>query len=300
MIISDLIDARILAELRRQGTFAGAARALRLPSTTVSRRVARMEERAGLRFYERTSRSVRITEAGEVAALHAEEMLEQANAAELTLDRLREKPAGCVAVSTPVIFGQAILAPVVATFLADYPACRLEVDLSDRHIDLIEDRFDVVVRVGPPADDRLIAKPVGVVFAGLYAAPDAPVPTCPEGLAHHPLGLLHPGTGQIPALTLATHGGRERTVDLAPRLVSMNPWLLMDVAVAGEMVVVLPDIVAAPAIEAGRLVRVLPDWHARRAPVHLAFTSRRLMRPAVRAFVDHAAVAIPDQLRRLR
>lgn len=246
MIIADLTDARILAELRRQGTFAGAARALRLPTTTVSRRVAKMEERAGLRFYERTSRSVRITEAGEVATVHAAEMLGQAQAAELTLDSLREKPVGCVAISTPVIFGQAILAPVVASFLARYSDCALDVDLSDRHIDLIEDRFDAVIRIGPPVDDRLIAKPLGVVFAGLYAAPGTPLPDCPEDLSALPLGLLHPGTAQAPVLTLGTRAGRELSVEIAPRLVTMNPWLLMDVALAGGLISVLPEIVAAP------------------------------------------------------
>ncbi|MEM8691966.1 MAG: LysR family transcriptional regulator [Pseudomonadota bacterium] len=297
MIIADLIDARILTELHKTGSFAGAARALRLPSTTVSRRVARMEDRTGLRLFERTSRRVQITEAGEVAARHAAQMLVEAETAEVSLDHLRGKPSGIVAVSTPVIFGQSILAPVAAQFLKQYPDCALEIDLSDQHVNLIEDRFDVVVRIGPPESEEIIAKHLGVVFAGLYRAASAPKPQNVKDLREAPLGLLHPGAAPTPELHLTSVKGAEKTLAASPALVAMNPWLLRDAAIESDLIVVLPDIVAAPAVTEGQLVRVLPDWYARRAPVHLAFTSRRFMRPAVRAFVDHAFATIPPRLK---
>lgn len=297
MIISDITDARILSALRACGSFTGAADVLRLPTTTVSRRVAKMEDRAGLRLFERTSRAVRITEAGTVAADHAIRMLSQAEAAELSIEALRDRPLGPVAISTPVIFGQAILAPVATGFLRAYPDCTLEIDLSDRHIDLVEDRFDAVVRIGPPESDEIIAKPLGVVFAGLYCSVKADVPKTIDELSGLPLGLLHPGLSQTPELRLTSSAGEERRLPVSPQLITMNPWLLREAALDGDMIVVLPDMVAKPAIEAGRLTRVLPDWSARRAPVHLAFTSRRLMRPAVRAFIDHAAKAIPPRLK---
>lgn len=297
MILSDLTDARILTTLRGTGSFAGTARALRLPTTTVSRRIAKMEERAGLRLFERSTRQVCITEAGEVAADHAAQMLQEAEAAELSIDHLRGAPAGRVALSTPVIFGQALLASVASGFLQAYPDCTLEIDLSDRHVDLIEERFDVVIRVGPPENDEIIVKPLGVVYANLYRAADLPAPEDPASLAKLPIGVLHAGFGPSPTLQLTSAQGRDTTLRVSPALVTMNPWLLREAALNSEMVVVLPDIVAAPAVEEGRLHRVLPDWHARRAPVHLAFTSRRLMRPAVRAFVDYAFEAIPPKLK---
>ncbi|MFQ6547460.1 LysR substrate-binding domain-containing protein [Aestuariibius sp. 2305UL40-4] len=296
MIIGDLIDARILTELRNRGSFNGAARALRLPTTTVSRRIAKMEERAGLRLFDRTSRSVRITEAGIVAAGHATEMLTQAEAADLSIDNLRERPAGLITISTPVIFGQASLGPIMTGFLRRYPECAFSVDLCDRHVDLVEECVDVAIRIGPPEDDEIIIKPLGVVFAYLYRSAAHPAPEDADQLGGLPIGLLHPGFGQAPSLVLTSATGHERDIPVAPRLVAMNPWLLQEAALDSDLVVVLPEIVAREAVADGRLRRVLPGWWVRRAPVNLAFTSRRLMRPAVRAFVDYAAEEVPQRL----
>ncbi|WP_299744370.1 LysR substrate-binding domain-containing protein [uncultured Tateyamaria sp.] len=296
MIISDLVDARILVELRQCGSFAGTARVLKVPTTTVSRRIAKMEERAGLRLFERTSRKVCITEAGEVAAHQAQRMVAAAETAELTIDGLRAVPSGTVSISTPTIFGQALLAPAAAGFLAAYPECALEVDLSDRHVDLIEERFDAVVRVGPPENDEIIAKPLGTVFASLFCGPKAAGCANLDDLATCPVGLMHPGMSATPSLHITSPEGHVHEVSVQPRMIAMNPWLLLETAVRSDLVVVLPDIVAAPAVADGALRRVLPGWHTRRAPVHLAFTSRRLMRPAVRAFIDHMSDVMPGQL----
>ena len=168
MIISDLTDARILAALADRDSFASAARALGLPPATLSRRVSVMEDRAGLRLFERSSRTVQITEAGTVAARQAQAMVHAAEAADLDIDGLRTGPSGQIRLSAPVIFGQALLAPAIAGFLDTHPDCSVTVDLSDRHVDLINERFDVVVRIGPPENDDIIVKPLGVVHASLY------------------------------------------------------------------------------------------------------------------------------------
>ncbi|MGP1397101.1 MAG: LysR substrate-binding domain-containing protein [Inquilinaceae bacterium] len=301
MIIQDLSDARILVELRDRLNFAEVARTLRIPAATVSRRLMRMETRAGVRLFDRTTRSVSATEAGRLAAGHAEKMLGEAEAVDLSLDTMRKTPVGTVRATTPVIFGQALLGPVVVAFLKAYPACDLAIDLSDRHADLVEENYDVAIRIGPPGDESLVVKPLGLVEAGLYRSPAMGPASAtiadPEALARAPVGLLHGGEGAKPMLKLTSANGHEACVPLTPRLVCMNPWLLRDVAVSSDLVVVLPGIIGDPAVRAGDLERVLPGWFARRVPIHLAFTSRRLIRPAVRSFVDLAARAIPDLLK---
>ncbi|GAB5467512.1 MAG: LysR family transcriptional regulator [Rhodospirillales bacterium] len=296
MILSDLVDARILVELRDRLSFAAVARALRMPPATVSRRVMRMEARAGVRLFERTTRSVAATEAGLLSAEHAARILGEVEAVDLSLAAMRAIPVGTVRLTTPTIFGQALLGPLVATFLARYPRCDLAIDLSDRHADLVDEAFDVAVRVGPPGEEALVARALGLVEAGLYCAPGRAVPGL-EALSSAPLGLLHPGAAREPTLALVSAAGEQRRLAVQPRLVTMNPWLLRDSAIASDLVVVLPTVVAMPEVDAGRLVQVLPNWFARRVPVHIAFTSRRLIRPAVRAFVDLAVEIIPALLK---
>ena len=302
MILADFTDARILVELRDCLSFAEVARRLHLPPATVSRRVMRMETRAGLRLFDRTTRSVNVTEAGDIAAGHAEQIIAEAGAVDLSFERMRDTPAGTVRLSTPVIFGQAILGPIATEFLRAYPSCDLSVDLSDRHVDLIEENYDVTVRVGPPNDEALVVRSLGTVCAGLYRsrgglAGRSAAPTTPEDLPAVPMGLLHGGTGRQPELTLVSATGDTRRVLVKPRLVCLNPWLLREAALSSDLVVVLPDIIAKTDVEDGRLQRVLPGWLARRVPVHLAFTSRRLVRPAVRAFIDLASERIRHALK---
>lgn len=298
MIIDDLTDAMILAEVRKRLSFIEAARHLKLPAATLSRRVAKMEERAGLKLFERTTRAVGTTPAGVIAAERAERMLGEAEALDLAVEELREAPAGVVRLSTPVIFGQAILGPVVARFLTAHPSCSLDVELSDRHVNLVEEAVDVVLRVGPTVDDALLVKPMGLVHAGLYGAlgDDEVGPQVIDDLADWPVGLLHRGHAETPQLALTNAADECCIIPLTPRLICLNPWLLLEAALSGGLIVVLPDLVAAPHVAEGRLRRVLPDWLARRVPVHLAFTSRRLMRPAVRAFIDFSADTIPTLL----
>lgn len=256
----------------------------------------RIESRAGVKLFERSTRAVRTTEAGLLAAEHAARMLEEANAATLSLEAMREAPSGLVRLTAPVIFGQAMLGLVASKFLRRFPGCSLDVDLSDRQVDLIDETFDVAVRVGPVSDNLLIARQVGDASAGLYRAAGCGEIGEPEALAGLPLGLLHPGNAAKPFLDLTSTARETRRIAVTAKLVCMNPWLLLDVARKTDIVVVLPCMVAAEDVRQGRLVRVVPGWYARLVPVRLVYTSRRFVRPAVRAFVDIAIPAIQARL----
>ncbi|MEM9357197.1 MAG: LysR substrate-binding domain-containing protein [Pseudomonadota bacterium] len=306
MILEDIIDAQILVELRRRLSYVEAARILNLPPATLSRRVIKIEERAGVKFFERSTRSVSITDAGVVAAKHAERLLEEAQAIDHSIEGLRDRPVGVVRVSAPVIFGQAAFGPIVSQFLGDYPDCRLHVDLTNRQIDMIEEGIDVVIRVGPVIDEKLLTRPLGSVYAGLYrrtqtALSSAQWPDSADALGAFALGILHGGAGSSPVLQLTRSDSSTEDITVDPRLVCLNPWLLLETALAADMVVVLPNIVARDAVQSGKLVRVLPDVNIRNAvPIQLAFPSRRLMRPAVRAFIDLAAKLVPKALDKMK
>ncbi len=293
MIIEDLIDARILVELHNRLSFAAAAKALGMPPATVSRRVMRMEDRACLRLFDRTTRSVCPTEAGTLAVNHAQRMISEVEAVETSLSSMRDAPVGTIRITTPTIFGQALLSPIVSLFLAQYPDCDLHIDLADGHINLAEEGYDAAIRVGPIVDDTLVARTLGIVRAALYRRGGAPKVSLND-LSDLPVALLHKGMKADPTLQLHSANGENRSFVVKPRLICMNPWLLLDAALASDVIAVLPELIAAPAVKSNQLTRVGPDWFARHVPVHLVYQPQRLMRPAVRAFVDLAADQIPQ------
>ncbi|MEM9761417.1 MAG: LysR substrate-binding domain-containing protein [Pseudomonadota bacterium] len=293
MVIEDLADARILVEVSAKLSFVEAARALGMPPATVSRRLMRMEERAGLRLFERTTRSVSTTEAGALLTDHAARMLAEAEASELSLSSMRDEAVGAVRITAPTIFGQALLGPVVAAFLNAQPRCSLHVDLADRQVGLAEEGFDAAIRVGPVVDEYLVARPLGFVRARLYrraGAGDVDL----EDLAGAPLAMLH--QGDRPELPLTSPEGSIRTFGVGPRLVCMNPWLLRHTTLSSDLISVLPDIVAEDDLREGRLRTVLDGWLAREVPVNLVYRSQGLMRPAVREFIEVAALTVPRLL----
>lgn len=291
-IIEDLADARILVELNNRLNFAEAAKALGIPPATVSRRLMRMEARAGLRLFDRTTRSVNPTEAGVLAVSHAARVISEVEAAELSLSSMRDAPVGTVRITTPSIFGQALLGPIVSTFLEDYPDCNLQINLSDTHTNLTEDGYDAAIRIGPVVDESLIARPVGEVRAALYQRINSPAVTV-DDLPKATFALLHYGERPEPSLQLVSAEGERRLIAAKARLVCMNPWLLRDTALSTDVVAVLPELIAAPEIRDRRLKQAAPGWFARKVPVNVVYQAQRFMRPAVRAFIDAAADQIP-------
>ena len=295
MIIDDLVDARLLVELGKRLSFREAARRLAMPAATASRRLARMEGRAGLRLFERTTRSVIATPAGALVIAHAERLLLEASAIDDSIAAMHEEAVGTVRLTTPVIFGQALLGPLIIRFLQRYPKCDLQIELTDRHLDLAEDRLDLAVRIGPVVDDSLVARPLGSVRAGLYRRAGLPIPLL-QDLEHEAFGLLAVADPARPALHLASVAGERRSLAVKPRITCLNPWLLREAALESDLIVVLPDIVAAPALRAGHLARVAPGWFARDVPAALVFPSRRPLRPAVRGFLEIALEVGPALL----
>lgn len=291
-----MLDARLLVELGKRLSFSEVARRLAIPAATASRRLARMEKRAGLRLFERTTRTVAATPAGTLAIAHAERMLLEGGAIDASIAAMHNSPGGVVRLTTPVIFGQALLGPMIVRFLDLYPKCDLQIDLTDRHLDLVEERLDLAVRIGPVVDESLVARPLGTVRAGLYRRAGLPAPSFEE-LADGSFGLLAVADPARPSLNLASEGGERHCLVVKPRIVCLNPWLLRTAALDSDLIVVLPDVVAAADVRGGRLVRIAPGWSARNVQVAMVFPSRRPLRPAVRGFLEIAQEVGPALLK---
>ena len=163
VIIRDLTDPRILVELGAQLSVAAAARQLAIPPATLRRRLAEMKRAAALRLFDRTTWAVTATEIGEISFGHGRRMLAQAEGIARSIKARRSVPAGRVPIVAPVILGQQTLCPIVAEFLHANPGSEVTLDVSNLRVDLVEGRFDLAIRVGPPGERELIVQTLGQV-----------------------------------------------------------------------------------------------------------------------------------------
>ncbi len=279
----DLNELLVFAKVVQAGSFTAAARGLRMPKSTVSRKVSELEERIGAQLLQRTTRKLRLTEVGRAYYEHCARIVAEAEEAELAVTRMQAAPHGLLRVTTPLTFS--FLGPLVAEFLKRYPEVQLELLCTDRTVDLVEEGFDLAVRAGRLADSSLIARKLGSIERFVVAAPSylqaRGVPRSPRDLEKHDCLLF--GAGNVWTLH---SGSRSVEVSIRPRLVVNEPDMLRAVTLAGSGVALLPNIHSAADLAAGRLLRLLPDWSSAGAPVHAVYPGTRHHSPKVMAFVD--------------
>jgi DNA-binding transcriptional LysR family regulator len=296
---ADLNDVLAFTRVADSGSFTAAAVRLGWPKSSVSHRVARLERTLGARLLERSTRRLRLTDVGTRYHEHARRVLEELEQASATVARFRSAPQGWLRISASVVLGQALLPPLVAEFATRYPEVQLFVDLTNRRVDLLEEGFDLAIRSGVLPDSSLVARTLGRASARLYAAPaylrQHGKPQAPEDLGTHVL-IDNAPKAPTDRWALTHDDGREATVAARFRLVGNDPALLREVAARGEGIVSLPDFVAAPALAERRLVPVLAPWATRRVEVHAVFPSHKSLSPALRAFVDLAALRLGESL----
>lgn len=298
MIFEDLTDARTLIEVASNLSFAKAGRKLEIPAATVSRRIARLELAANARLFERTTRSVRVTEAGRLLVRHAERMLAEADAASVTLEAMSAQPQGRIRIAAPVILGQAVLGPVIDEFLNVNRDCDVFADFTNRRVDLVEEGFDLVFRVREPGPADLIVRRLGEATTGLYAPNRAQAKqiNVPDDLANESVGIIQPSDQTSSSITFTKCDGQSSSVDVDLAFTTTNPWVLLNAMEQRELFAILPRIVGDAPEHADRLVSIMPDWHVHKIEVFAVWASRRLMRPAVRAFIDIAVPRIQNAL----
>jgi DNA-binding transcriptional LysR family regulator len=284
----DLNEIVVFARVVETRSFTAAAAQLGLPKSTVSRKVAQLEERLGVRLLQRTTRKLNLTEVGQAYYERCARIVADISAAEQLVTEMQTAPRGLLRVTAPIDFGTVYLGRVLADFIAANPDITVELDLSDRVVDLIEDGVDLAIRMGPLAESSLVARKLGAVALRLYAAPSylarRGTPAKLAELADHDTVQF------VPAPRLQTWGlrGPDGDVEITPgaRVVSNNLFVVRDAAVAGAGIALLSELAVGDDLAAGRLVEVLPAWSIPESEVFAVYPSTRNLSPKVRVFLE--------------
>lgn len=294
---SDLNDLAYFAEVVSHGGFAAAARVLREPKSKLSRRIARLEGRLGLRLIERSSRRFRVTDIGQAFYERCKAVQQEAEQAEALVRQARSEPQGLIRFSCPTGMVE-LISSLIGSFLQQHPKVRLQMLATDRAVDLIGERIDLAlrVRVVLASDAELTMRSLGSSTRILVASPAlASSVRKPDDLAK--MSMLATNDSDAEAeWGLETADGQEMTHRQEARLGCADMTAVREAAIAGLGVALLPWHVCLRALEAGQLARVLPEWRGQKGIVHLVFTTRRGLPPAVRALIDHLAAKFPDDL----
>ena len=295
--MQDLNDMLYFAEVVERGGFAAAGRALGIPKSRLSRRVSDLETQLGVRLLQRTTRKLSLTEVGEAYLRHCQAMRESAQAAADTVAQVQTTPRGTIRVSCPVTLAQTVVAELIPRFLAQYPEVRIDMLVSNRAVNLVEEGIDVALRVRPSVDDSgsMVVKRLDHTTQILVASPELLIrqgtPQTLDDLAKLDSIAMSAPDGRS-TWNLIGPGGVHQQVQHTPRYVADDLLTLKYAAVAGTGVCWMPDYMCQEEMRERKLVRVLPDWAPAPAIVHAAFPSRRGLSPAVRRFLDYLGEAM--------
>jgi DNA-binding transcriptional LysR family regulator len=292
--MTNLNDLLLFVQAVDCGGFAAAARQLDVPKSTVSKRVAELEKELGARLVHRSSRSFVLTDVGREVYDHARAAMVEVEAAEGAVKRRHGEPSGVVRVTSSVPTAQFELARRLPDFMRLHPKVTVQLQVTDRFVDLLQENIDIAVRshFAPLRDSDLVQRKIRsepVVLAASPAYLDRHgTPQSPAGLAAHQ-GLLAPNTGSGASWTLRDDSGQELQTEPVPRFLSNESVTLLEAAQADLGVVALPLSMFSAAFAAGTLVRVLAPWTAGTVHTTVLTPHRRGQLPAVRALIDFLA-----------
>ncbi|MBY3224355.1 LysR family transcriptional regulator [Rhizobium laguerreae] len=283
----DFLEMRTFLAVVTEGSFTAAAERLETDKARVSRIVSRMEAKLGARLLNRSTRHLSVTEVGRDYFERVSSILAAAEAAEFAVAQRTQEPKGRLKVTAGAEFGTMQVDGWIAEFLRKWPKVTVEVEYTNRLVDIIHEGVDVAVRIGPLQDSELSARKLGELTYGLYASPEylgsvTGVRTV-EDLKRHHL-IMHAPRGR-PTWTLV-NGEETEKVWQAPRCSVNNTMASRNLALSGLGIAQLPRFMAEPHVVDGALVRVLPAWACIPVPVHAVSASTRYMDPKVRGFVD--------------
>jgi len=280
----------VFVEVAERGSFAEAARRLRRSPTAITRVIAELEARLGVRLLNRTTRAVSMTEAGERFLAGARRVLADLDEIERAAVGEGKAPRGEVRITAPILFGRLHVLPIVTEFLARFPEVSVALTLLDRTVDLVEEGLDVAVRIGALPESSAVASRVGVLRRVVVASPDYlaqnGTPRVPADLGAHAI-VAFSGIGGVERWQFRGAAG-ETSVAIKPRLVVTTAEAAVDAARAGFGLTRLLSYQAAEDIARGSLLRVLQAYEGDELPVHLLHPGGRHPPPKLRAFLDFA------------
>lgn len=282
----------VFAKVVEQGSFARAAERLSISSSACSRQVAELEAHLETRLLNRTTRRLSLTEGGQGFYERCVQLLADLDEAEQAAAQNAARPRGTLRVTTSINFGVRHVSPAIGAFLAKYPDVRFNVSLSDRIVDLVEEGYDLAIRIGSAGGETLVARKLGEARMVACASPAYlkahGAPKTPEDLARHSC-LTYEYMPLRNVWTFRGKDGREHAVRVSGPLHSNNGDLLAAAAVAGVGIAYEPEFILGPDLKAGRLVPILGSYTSPLGPIYAVYPSRRYLSAKVRAFVDFLA-----------
>ncbi len=275
----------------RSGSITAAAEQQSIAKSAVSKRLMDLEKRIGVQLLTRTTRRLTLTSAGSEFLERAEAILADVEEAESEALSAHGRLSGRVRVAAPLTFGLMHLSPVIRSFSLANPEVKLDLDLSDRQVDLIEDGFDLAIRIAALTDSNLAARPITRSRHALVASPTyfegQPIPQTPAELGSYQC-LEYTNTAD-PSWHYVAPDGKQGSVRLSHHLRANNGEFLRDAAIAGLGIVLQPNFIIYKALESGQLVRLLPDYHWPEITAYAVYPQTRYLPARVRAFIDYLA-----------
>ncbi len=295
--MDQLLAMRVFVEVVEADSFTSAAKRLELSRTMTSKHVMDLEHHLKARLLNRTTRSLSLTSAGRVYFERAKQVLTAIDEADDEVARQSLTPHGTLRVNAPMSFGITHVAPQLTAYMERYPDVEVELTLNDRVVDLVDEGYDVAVRIGELAESSLIARRLAASRLIACAAPAYlkrhASPEHPSDLAQHVcLGYAHGDTRERWRFTRA---GSEISVKVKSRLVSNNGDALMAAAISGLGVILQPAFIVNDALATGALRRILSKFDAGVLGVHAVYPHTRLLSARVRTFIDHLAVCYANE-----
>lgn len=291
-IKTDLNQLVIFAKVVETRSFTAAGRALGLPKSTVSRKVAQLEERLSVQLLQRTTRKLSLTEVGAAFYERCARISTEIDEAEQAVLFMHRDPRGLLRLTAPHEFGTAFLSDVISDYLVAHPQVDIELELTDRPVDMIEEGFDLSIRVGRKSDTSLIARELGPVQRFLVGSPEyleaRGVPLRPQDLEDHDLVVLGNPRHN---LTMELSGAEGESIAIAarPRLVVNSMAMLREAVLAGVGIGMLPAFKCAADLDRARLHAFLHDWTRTDTSIHALYPTSRHLSAKVRTFLDYLA-----------
>ncbi len=282
---------RVYMAVVETGSFVAAAHQLNISNAAISRHVAALETHLGARLLNRTTRRLSMTDVGQEFLSRAQAIIVDVSEAEAIAGENATKPSGQLRISAPLSFGVSKLSQWLPGFVARYPDLKLDIDLSDRLVDLATDGIDVAIRIGrQAASTNVISRRLGSVPLQICAAPDylerRGTPTSPHELTEHQTtSFSYLSTGD--SWTLKNSHGRTETIRVKPSVHANNGDILRELAVQGYGIIMQPSFIVEKDIAAGRLVRILEDWSLDGLNLYVIYLSRKFLSVKVRVFIDY-------------
>ena len=295
----DLNRIKLFLRVAEAGSFTGAARLAGLPKSSISRGVAALERDLGVRLLQRTTRQVKLTEAGHAYFESVSRALSGVDEAAAAVSELQDAPRGLVRVTAPLDLGLWLLAPSASRFASRYPEVQLEFSLTQRVVDLVQEGFDLALRVGKLADTGLVARSLGSIRAGLFASPEylkgKGRPRSVAQLAEHDCVAFRASSGKV-LWELVGPAGRQKN-ELRSALSADDNQFVRDAAAAGRGIALLPIFACSGPFKCPELTRVLPDYTTTGVVISLVYPTARFLPKRVALLRDQLLEELPPRLR---